>query len=61
MVLNKKSDAGGAILGWSEHYDITSAEQTKEYYIKQGKQNVRIHYNQRTDMFDVIYDVKVKQ
>ena len=45
----------------SEHYDITSAEQMKEYYVKQGKQNVRIHYNQKTDKFDVIYDVIVKE
>ena len=45
----------------SEHYDLTAAEQVKEYRVKQGKQNVRIHYNQRTDKFDVIYDVTVKE
>ena len=45
----------------SEHYDLTFAEQMKEYFVKQGKQNVRIHYNQRTDKFDVIYDVTVKE
>ena len=28
---------------------------------KEGKQNVRTQYNWKTDMFEVLYDVKVKE
>lgn len=51
MILNKIS----------EHYDITTAERVSYEQIKQGKQNVRVQYNQRTDMFEVLYDVEIKE
>ena len=52
MILTKKS----------EHYNhIEALHMEKWLKFKKGKQNVRVQYNPRTDMFEVLYDIKKQE
>ena len=46
----------------TEYYNLIEAKHMEKWLkFKQNKQNVRVQYNQRTDMFEVLHDVKINR